>query len=63
MAKNNAIATVSNESFLALQDFNFSDVMAEEMSGFPLPSSASRFPSAAARCSRFREMIPMMWIP
>ena len=34
MAKNNEIATVNNnESFLALQDFNFSDVMAEEMSG------------------------------
>ena len=33
MAKNNEIATVSNESFSALQDFNLSDVMAEEMSG------------------------------
>ena len=33
MAKNNAVATVSNESFLALQDFNFADVMAEEMNG------------------------------
>lgn len=34
MEKNNEIATVnSNESFLALQDFNFADVMAEEMNG------------------------------
>lgn len=34
MAKNNEIATLSsNESFLALQDFNFADVMAEEMNG------------------------------
>lgn len=34
MAKNNEIATVnSNESFLALRDFNLSDVMAEEMNG------------------------------
>ena len=33
MAKNNEIATVSNESCSALQDFNLSDVMAEEMSG------------------------------
>lgn len=33
MAKNNEVATVNNESFLALRDFNLSDVMAEEMSG------------------------------
>ena len=33
MAKNNEIATLNNESFLALQEFNLSDVMAEEMSG------------------------------
>ena len=34
MAKNNEIATLSsNESFWALQDFNFADVMAEEMNG------------------------------
>ena len=33
MAKNNEIATLNNESFLALQDFNLSDVMAEEMNG------------------------------
>lgn len=33
MAKNNEVATLNNESFLALQDFNLSDVMAEEMNG------------------------------
>ena len=33
MAKNNAVTTVSNESFLALQDFNMTDAMAEEMNG------------------------------
>lgn len=33
MAKNNEVATVNNESFLALRDFNLSDVIAEEMSG------------------------------
>lgn len=34
MAKNNALAAVnSTDGFLALQDFNLSDVMAEEMAG------------------------------
>ena len=33
MAKNNEIVTLNNESFLALRDFNMTDVMAEEMSG------------------------------
>lgn len=33
MAKSNEVTILNNESFLALQDFNLTDVMAEEMNG------------------------------
>ena len=45
MRENNEIAAVKGESFLALQDFNLSDVMAEEMSGLTATFERIKIPS------------------
>ena len=45
MAKNNALAAVnSTDGFLALQDFNLSDVMAEELSGLSVSFERIKIP-------------------
>ena len=45
MAKNNALAAAnSTDGFLALQDFNLSDVMAEELSGLSVSFERIKIP-------------------
>ena len=59
MKKNTEITTTNNVGYLALKDFNLSNVMAEEMSGLSHPLSESRSQAAAGRFLRFRAMIQM----
>ena len=58
MSKNTEITTTNNAGYLALKDFNLTDVMAEEMSGLSASFSASRFPAEAVPSLRFRGTIP-----
>lgn len=59
MSKNTEITTTNNAGYLALKDFNLSDVMAEEMSGLSASFERIKIPSGAAPSLRFRAMIPM----
>lgn len=45
MSKNTEITTTNNAGYLALKDFNLSDVMAEEMSGLSASFERIKIPS------------------
>lgn len=45
MKKNTEITTVSNSGYLALKDFNFSDIVSEEMDGLAASFERIKIPA------------------